>query len=245
MNRRTTLNIRPFNHKSRGTGFVLYGRARGAIVRLYDQDRRVLEAARTLYHLNAPDPTAVLSPPARELAFKIWRLPKLDKGGQGQFSDFVEISYSVALRFWHRLRRAEDGDCLIWTGPVDGKGYGFIKIEGKVERVHRVAWILSGRLIDQNNPYLLHGCDVSLCCNPLHLRTGTHQENQRDKSIRGRGVRSSRGLPFGVKSKRQKFEASARIDGRLTYLGTFEDWQHAAAIATFKKNLSLYGAGVL
>lgn len=35
-----------------------------------------------------------------------------------------------------------------------------------------------------SNVHALHSCDVRLCCNPAHLRWGTHQENMRDRAER-------------------------------------------------------------
>jgi hypothetical protein len=38
--------------------------------------------------------------------------------------------------------------------------------------------------------HILHSCDHPPCCNPAHLRAGTHQENMDDREARGRGNRT-------------------------------------------------------
>src|SRR5574341_1741169 len=72
------------------------------------------------------------------------------------------------------------GDCWIWEGAVDTRGYGTFWLGKKVERTHRLFWehwngpIPSGLLI-------LHGeyC-VKTCVRPSHLRLGTHSDNLKD-----------------------------------------------------------------
>ena len=69
-------------------------------------------------------------------------------------------------------------DCIIWTGSVDGRGYGRLWRDGKHHRAHRVAYaavygpIPVGLVID-------HLCRVKLCVNPTHLEAVSHGENTR------------------------------------------------------------------
>jgi len=58
--------------------------------------------------------------------------------------------------------------CWLWTGYVDGRGYGAIGTERKLVRAHRASYevfvgpIPSGLTID-------HLCRVRCCVNPAHL----------------------------------------------------------------------------
>lgn len=85
--------------------------------------------------------------------------------------------------FYDLLR--PNGECLEWTKGVSPSGYGVTKLGGnRVVRAHRLALELEG--IDVNGWYVLHSCDNTLCCNPKHLRIGSHQENMNDMTKRKR-----------------------------------------------------------
>lgn len=51
---------------------------------------------------------------------------------------------------------------------------------------HRVAAIVYFDFDPTSGFYVLHHCDNRSCCNPSHLYIGTHQDNMRDKAVRGR-----------------------------------------------------------
>lgn len=82
--------------------------------------------------------------------------------------------------FWDRVDQS--GECWLWTGPDNGRGYGRAWIEGELVYTHRAAWI------DANGPIpdglvLDHLCRTTLCVRPAHLEPVT----QRINTIRGRG----------------------------------------------------------
>lgn len=78
------------------------------------------------------------------------------------------------------------GDCWLFTGCVNNKGYGQVRHNGRTMLAHRVAFeIFNGR---EPNGVLLHSCDTPLCCNPAHLTEGTQLENLTDMRNKGRGV---------------------------------------------------------
>src|SRR5689334_3821717 len=86
------------------------------------------------------------------------------------------------------LERLDDmsewqGDCLVWLGTRNPKGYGSTKIAGKTVTVHRAAWIHQFGPTDLN---VLHTCDNPPCWNPSHLFLGTIADNNRDMRDKGR-----------------------------------------------------------
>lgn len=104
-----------------------------------------------------------------------------------------------AFAFPARLKESAAG-CLEWTGPVDpGNGYGQVGYKGKTWRTHRLAYTLAHGPIPQG-AHVLHACDNRRCCNPEHLRLGTHEENMRDIVQRGR----RKGTNAGAKNGRAK-----------------------------------------
>lgn len=79
---------------------------------------------------------------------------------------------------WH-------GECLIWFGQKCPKGYGRLRLEGKMQRAHRLMYQLrNGPIAD--GQVIRHSCDNPACVNPDHLCLGTQLENVRDMFVRGR-----------------------------------------------------------
>jgi hypothetical protein len=96
----------------------------------------------------------------------------------------VKKPADVAERFWKKVAKAGPDDCWLWTSAKISRGYGKFTIGKKTFAAHRLAFAL----INSLNPdiYVLHKCDVPLCCNPNHLYAGTNGDNQRDAWARGR-----------------------------------------------------------
>jgi len=71
------------------------------------------------------------------------------------------------------------GDCWLWRGLVDRKGYGRVTYRGRSGcQAHRVAYeMLVGPIPDGLE--LDHLCRVHACINPEHLEPVTQQENRR------------------------------------------------------------------
>lgn len=79
----------------------------------------------------------------------------------------------------------ERSECWNWTGCVQANGYGRITVKRKAKYVHRVACELATG-VPLGRRLALHECDNRRCCNPDHLRPGTHLDNSKDAIERGR-----------------------------------------------------------
>jgi hypothetical protein len=109
--------------------------------------------------------------------------------------------------FWHRPVKNVDGliaklleqrqitekGCWVWTGALDGKGYGRIRLpkffapdSPRLVAVHRLAAHLWNGF-DLASPLgICHKCDNPPCFNPLDLFEGTHPENVADAAGKNR-----------------------------------------------------------
>jgi DNA-binding XRE family transcriptional regulator len=79
-----------------------------------------------------------------------------------------------------------ENGCWIWMAARTHGGYGALWLDGEVKYAHRVVGVIFLALDEQSGLYVLHDCDTPACCNPNHLRLGTHRENMADASAKGR-----------------------------------------------------------
>jgi len=104
-------------------------------------------------------------------------------------------------RFWSRVRKGAPGDCWEWTAGRHRQGYGQFwtpgsgpEGRGQMLLAHRVAYAYTHGACPAELD-VLHACDNTACCNPAHLRLGTHLDNMRDAVARGRHRSPTAGLP--------------------------------------------------
>lgn len=82
----------------------------------------------------------------------------------------------VFTRFWAKVESDTNGDCWLWLGHRTDKGYGRMSVDGRLVRVHRLAYehfvgpIPNGLQID-------HLCRNRACVKPSHLEPVTNREN--------------------------------------------------------------------
>ncbi|MCM1967239.1 HNH endonuclease signature motif containing protein [Streptomyces sp. G1] len=76
-------------------------------------------------------------------------------------------------------------DCIPWPKARNNYGYGLISRHGKTQLAHRWYYQLANGPIS-NTRVVRHRCDNPPCVNVLHLELGTHKQNMRDRSERGR-----------------------------------------------------------
>ena len=100
-------------------------------------------------------------------------------------------------RFWDKVNKNGPfhkellSRCWEWKGAKVGGGYGGFWTGKKIQRTHRVSWILAGGEIERDNStfgtlHICHKCDNPACVRPSHLFKGTHSENMRDMVNKGR-----------------------------------------------------------
>ena len=118
-----------------------------------------------------------------------------EREGQGvqevQRAAMTEIlSANSDTRFWAKVdKSAGPSGCWLYMGFRKWDGYGWLQryVGGKPRSLtaHRYAWILTHGEPEKGLS-IMHECDNPPCCNPAHLRLGTHKDNMADCRRKGR-----------------------------------------------------------
>jgi hypothetical protein len=99
---------------------------------------------------------------------------------------------TVFDRFMKKVSPEPMSGCWLWTGALEGKGYGCCWNGENITRAHRYSYEQNvGPIPD--GLHVLHKCDVMSCVNPDHLFLGTNDDNVRDKIQKGRANSSRPG----------------------------------------------------
>ena len=80
-------------------------------------------------------------------------------------------------------------DCWEWIASSDKDGYGYLRINKKKPKAHRLAYEIWVGPIPKDKPHVLHHCDNPPCINPEHLYTGTNADNVADRVKKNRTSR--------------------------------------------------------
>lgn len=101
------------------------------------------------------------------------------------------LSEKFKKRFWSHVKIGSRKECWPWTAYTKEEGYGQITIQTlfcpmRTFYAHRIAWIITSGRDAPSGLFVLHSCVSSpSCCNPHHLRIGTHDDNMKDKCEQG------------------------------------------------------------
>lgn len=95
----------------------------------------------------------------------------------------TRVHWSIAEM---KLRCVVDvNDCWLWSGCIKPNGYGYVRVAGRQDYAHRLAFRLSGRVLKPGHE-VAHECNVRPCCNPEHLVGGTRKQNMKSAALNGR-----------------------------------------------------------
>jgi len=115
----------------------------------------------------------------------------------------------------------ESDECIDFPLLSD-QGYGRItcRIDNKTRylKVHRIVYSYLNNTELASSDVIMHTCDRPSCCNPKHLKKGTHKENMDDRDAKGRvasGVRAG-SYKHGLRTKEKIAEAKLKLLERGT-----------------------------
>jgi Autographiviridae endonuclease len=97
----------------------------------------------------------------------------------------------LSARIESHIERVTESGCWLWTGSLDGSGYGVMNVGSRSDgsrrqvRAPRLAWQLHVGPVPRGM-HVLHRCDVRACANPAHLFLGTNLDNIADRHGKGR-----------------------------------------------------------
>lgn len=84
----------------------------------------------------------------------------------------------MLVRLQRRMAPGPHG-CVLYTGTLDGRGYGRVWWGAKLLYAHRAHWLAAGRTVPAGLE-LDHACRNPTCVNLDHLRPVTHAANMRN-----------------------------------------------------------------
>lgn len=101
-------------------------------------------------------------------------------------------------------------ECWEWSRGKDVAGYGAFRSAFKTVKSHRmVATLCLSEVALTSEQHVMHICDNPGCCNPHHLKIGTHLENMRDMFSKKRRL-SARGESHPISKLSQSQVAQIR-----------------------------------
>ena len=74
--------------------------------------------------------------------------------------------------------------CHVFRGALTSNGYGRVRAGNITLRAHRVSYSAFRGEIPQGME-VMHLCNTKVCCNPNHLKVGSHEENMAYWSMTG------------------------------------------------------------
>jgi hypothetical protein len=92
---------------------------------------------------------------------------------------------TIEFRLYSRIRIDSSNGCWNWIGAISNNRYGSLYWDGRMQKTHRIAWILKNGKIPVGMD-LDHLCRNTRCCNPSHLEVVTRSENLRRSPLMDR-----------------------------------------------------------
>lgn len=135
-----------------------------------------------------------------------------------------------------RERSEQQGECLVWTGSKNQKGYGRLANRGRLESAHRVAYELSTGPIPAGME-VDHICFNRACVEPSHLRLADRSSNTQYR--RGAQPNSKSGIR-NVHEKNGKWFVRLKVKQKNRIWGPFDTADEAKSEARRRREEFFY-----
>ncbi|WP_298176883.1 HNH endonuclease signature motif containing protein [Saccharomonospora sp.] len=126
-------------------------------------------------------------------------------------------------------RTERRGDCLIWTGSKNDRGYGKLSVSGRLMYAHVYAWArANGPVPEGFDVDHRYHCD-KLCCEVSHLRAANRSNNLSNRSGAMAGRINS--LPRNVYPSKNRFYVKMQKAGVVHQFGSYATVEEASLVA--------------
>jgi len=99
--------------------------------------------------------------------------------------------------FWNKVDKTSNPNgCWEWTGYIMPDGYGRFNFQMKGKSAHKCSYTFTYGDIPEGL-VVMHICDNPRCVRPCHLKLGTHADNSKDMTDKGRqakGIKNGGGV---------------------------------------------------
>ncbi len=134
-------------------------------------------------------------------------------------------------RFW--LKVDSSGDCWLWTGAINDRGYGVFWVDGALVYAHRFSYSLASPIPPGLQVDHRHTC-LKSCVNPSHLRLATNKQNNENQAgVRSDNTSGVRGVSWN--RARSRWRGRVYHHGREVWLGYFDTLECAAEAVRLKR----------
>lgn len=135
-------------------------------------------------------------------------------------------------RFSRYVKRT--AGCWLWTGAINGHGYGYFSMNKGDHPAHRVAYEWEHGAVPQDTK-IDHICHNRACVNVSHLRAVTNKQNMENRS--GAQANSKTGIR-GVswKARSSRWVVQVKHGSELIHGGYFDDIEEAEKVAIELRN---------
>jgi len=135
-------------------------------------------------------------------------------------------------RFWEKVNRT--GECWLWTGAKNDRGYGYFKAAGRNAKAHRVSYQISkGAIPDGIN--IDHICHNTSCVRPDHLRLATQKQNL-ENLTGAHSTNVTSGVRGVYRSREGRWQARVTHNRTIHTAGTHATIQQAEAAVIALRN---------